>query len=185
VSALVDPRVAEYVNEHFVATYLKVGTFQIIGGKKVGGNVASYFCLFDGSVLHAVAGPVNAAQFLSEARWAVETRKAALTLGTKLATGELDLPKYRAYIKQAHEERYVAEGNPWMAGAMPKPILKNQPKAPGQGPLPPNLPRLLSRQAQVHWLLAHDTLAPIDRIYPFVWEQILNERLSGLPVAQK
>src|SRR5258707_13116437 len=104
-----DDKVAEFVNEHFIATYLKVGTFQIVNGQKQGGHVASYFCLGDGAVLHAVPGAVNARTFLSEARWAVETRKLASTLSTTLATGELDVEKYHAQVKQAHEERYFAE----------------------------------------------------------------------------
>src|SRR5258707_516154 len=67
-----DEKVAEFVNEHFIATYLKVGTFQIVNGQKQGGNVVSYFCLGDGAVLHAVPGSVNARTFLSEARRASE-----------------------------------------------------------------------------------------------------------------
>ena len=47
------------------------------------------------------------------------------------------------------------------------------------------MPRNLSRPAQVHWLLANNPAAPIDEIYPVVWEEILRERLSGLPVAQR
>ena len=67
MNALADEKVAEYVNEHCIATYLKVGTFQVVNGQKVGGNVASYFCVNDGAVVHAVAGPVDAQVFLSEA----------------------------------------------------------------------------------------------------------------------
>ena len=51
--------------------------------------------------------------------------------------------------------------------------------------IPGQLPRHLPQQAQAHWLLAIDPLPAIDRAYPVVWEQILNERLSGLPVAQR
>ena len=31
--------------------------------------MASYFCLSDGTVIHAVAGPVDARQFLREPYW--------------------------------------------------------------------------------------------------------------------
>ena len=67
MTALADARVAEFLQERVIATYMKVGTFQKIGNRKVGGNVASYFCLPDGAVVHAVPGPSNAATFLSEA----------------------------------------------------------------------------------------------------------------------
>jgi hypothetical protein len=50
------------------------GTFQIINGQKVGGNVASYFCVWDGGVLHAVPGQVNAQKLLEEAHWAYSSR---------------------------------------------------------------------------------------------------------------
>lgn len=183
MNALADAKVAEYVNEHFVATYLKVGTFRIQGGQKVGGNVASYFCLYDGKVLHAVPGPVQAPVFLSEARWAVETRKAAMTFSTRLATGDVDQRKYRVQIRQAHQERYATEAG----GAWGRPNLqRGTPYGKGKNPFLPNqLPRAMSKQGQVHWMLASYPLAELDHVYPIVWERILNEKLSGLPVAQK
>jgi len=181
VNALADDRVAEFVNEHCVATYLKVGTFRIVGGQKQGGNVASYFCLPDGSVLHAVAGPLDARKFLNEARWAVETRKSALTLSTNLVNGDHDPGKYVALIRRAHEERYHAEqfgGNPIIVQK-----FKNLPNTSG-GHLPPALPQHQSKQAQVHWLLSMNTLVGIEWLYPIVWQQVLNEPLSGLPVVK-
>ena len=50
--------------DNFESTYQKVGTFRIVGGNKQGGNVASYFCLSDGTVVHAVAGPLDARRYL-------------------------------------------------------------------------------------------------------------------------
>jgi hypothetical protein len=196
VNALADDKVADYVNENFIATYLKVGTFQVINGRKVGGNVASYFCLFDGSVVHAVPGKVDGAKLLSEARWAVETRKLALTRSTNLASGAIDMPKYKSLIKEAHEERFVAEQNGGLGiraaikmpgGGKIGPIAgigsTVKPKMPNN--LPANMPRGVSQQAQAHWLLATSPLAKIDTVYPIVWETILRERLSGLPVVKR
>lgn len=183
MNALKDEKVAEFVNENFIATYLKVGTFQIVNGQKQGGNVASYFCLWDGAVVHAVPGAVNARTFLSEARWAVETRKSALTLSTKLATGEVDMDKYHAQVKQAHEERYRAEtGNGKPRGVKNGVLAQAKAKQPA---VPQQLPQGVSQQAQVHWMLAMSPLAPIDEIYPVVWERVLREQLSGLPVVQR
>ncbi len=56
------------MGDNFESTYQKVGTFRIVNGQKQGGNVASYFCLSDGTVIHAVAGPLNARQYLQELR---------------------------------------------------------------------------------------------------------------------
>lgn len=169
-----------------VATYLKVGTFQIVGDRKVGGNVASYFCLPDGTVLHAVAGPANGSTFLHEARWAWEIRKTALTHATDLVSGDVDRDRLRAEMKNAHEERFAAATNPqWAlklragaAGAAPNGHR-------GIGAMSPDLPRHVNRQAQVHWLLATRPLERIDQIYPVVWQEILREQLSNLPVATR
>jgi len=181
VNALANEEVGKYLNASFVSSFQKVGTFRIVNGRKIGGNVASYFCLPDGSVLHAVAGPVYGRKFLSEARWAVETRKSALTLSTNLVNGEHDQGKYVALIRRAHEERYHAEqfgGNPIIVQK-----FKNLPNTSG-GHLPPALPQHQSKQAQVHWLLSMNTLVGIEWLYPIVWQQVLNEPLSGLPVVK-
>ena len=78
MNALADPKLGKFINENFVSAFQKVGTFRIVGKQKQGGNVASYFCAQDGRVLHVVAGPVNAATLLNEAKWVVETVKKAL-----------------------------------------------------------------------------------------------------------
>src|SRR5215212_7493444 len=152
------------MNENFVSTYLKVGTFQIVNGQKQGGNVASYFCLADGSVLHAVPGQTNAEKLLSEARWAYEIRKAALTHSTELASRNVDKRKYADVIRKAHVERYHNEGGQRWG---------NSPTA-----IPANMPRNVGPQAQAHWLLAKGSLASIENVYPTVWTQILREQLS-------
>jgi hypothetical protein len=96
---LADPRVVDYFNETFVCTFLKVGKFEIINGQKVGGNVASYFCLPDGGVVHAVPGKTDADTILREANWAYETRKSALTLSTTLGTSDVNMNKHREEIR--------------------------------------------------------------------------------------
>ena len=91
MNALADPRVAKHLNDNFICTYMKVGAFKIINGQKVGGNVASYFCLWDGSVIHAVPGKVTADTLLTEARWAHDARKYARTRSTAMSTGDVDM----------------------------------------------------------------------------------------------
>jgi hypothetical protein len=99
VGALANAEVGRYVNEHFVSSFQKVATFTIVNGQKQGGNVASYFCAPDGRVLHAIAGPVDAATFLREAKWTVETARA---LVQESVTSETP---FRTLFRRRHAER--------------------------------------------------------------------------------
>jgi hypothetical protein len=103
VNALANPEVGKYINENFCSAFQKVATFKIVNGKKQGGNVAAYFCAPDSRVLHVVAGPVNAAQMLREAKWVVETTKAAM----KEAKG--DGAAFKAHFRKAHAQRLRQE----------------------------------------------------------------------------
>ncbi|GIW80702.1 MAG: hypothetical protein KatS3mg105_2509 [Gemmatales bacterium] len=88
MNALANKEVGKYLNEYFVSSYQKVGTFRVVrtvdrNGRpqliqKQGGNVATYFCAPDGRVLHVIAGPVNADVMLREAKWVVESVKKAM-----------------------------------------------------------------------------------------------------------
>ena len=119
--ALSNDAVVDYLNQHFVCSFQKVGNFRIVNGQKQGGNVASYFTLDDGSVLHALAGPVDAGTLLREARWVVETRKLAIM------TSHGDTAKYKAAWRKAHAERLATKAikvvlktsSPAMAPATP------------------------------------------------------------------
>jgi hypothetical protein len=71
-----------------------------VGGQKQGGNVASYFCTPGGRVLHAVAGPVDAATLLREAKWAVETWKLAQL------ESQGDARKLSDFFHHAHARRF-------------------------------------------------------------------------------
>jgi hypothetical protein len=179
VNALANEEVGSYLNKNFCSAYQKVGTFRIVNGQKQGGNVASYFCLHDGTVLHAIAGPVDAKTFLREARWVVETRKKAIL------DSHGDSNRYRALIRYAHQERlasehgthvdfrrYPANNTPeWFATYM------FQTGGGGWGRV-----NLNSNQAKVHLLLGMFPLAKIDKIYKAVFEKVLNEQVSVLPV---
>jgi len=104
VNALANPEVGKYFNEYFVSSFQKVATFRIVaGGQKQGGNVASYFCAPDGRVLHLVAGPVDAATLLREAKWVVETAQKAV------AEAKGDGATFKAYFRKAHAERLRQE----------------------------------------------------------------------------
>lgn len=103
MGALANAEVGKFVNENFVTSFQKVATFKIVGGQKQGGNVATYFCAQDGRVLHCVAGPVDAATFLREAKWVVENTRKAL----KEANG--DGGKFKAYFRKAHAQKLKDE----------------------------------------------------------------------------
>ena len=99
MNALANPEVGKYIGKHFIASFQKVATFKIVNGQKQGGNVASYFCAPDGRVLHIVAGPVNAATLLKEAKWVVETVKKSLKESKR--TGGT----FKAAFRTAHAAR--------------------------------------------------------------------------------
>ena len=103
MGALNNDEVGKYVNEYFVSSYQKVATFKIVGAAKQGGNVAAYFCAPDGRVLHCVAGPVDAATFLRESKWVVETAKTAI----KESKG--DGAKFKQMFRKAHADQLKAE----------------------------------------------------------------------------
>lgn len=180
MDALGNEGVAKYINDHFTATYLKVGTFEIVGGTKVGGNVASYFCTPDGSVLHAVAGKVGAKELLSEARWADELRKTAVTRATDLASGKIDGGKFRLVVQRAHFERYKdeapSEGGGFGLGGGFRPLAAK---------LSATMPTTGSKTFKVHWLLTTKSMPKWEEAYPIVWRGILREQMSALPVAAR
>jgi hypothetical protein len=103
VNALANPEVGKYLNEYFVSSFQKVATFRIVNGQKQGGNVASYFCSPDGRVLHVVAGPVDAATMLKEAKWVVEATKKAMD------ESKGDGAKFKALFRQWHADRLRQE----------------------------------------------------------------------------
>jgi hypothetical protein len=108
VGALNNPEVGKYCNEFFVSSYQKVATFKIVNGNKQGGNVAAYFCAPDGRVLHCVAGPVDAATFLREAKWTVETAKTCIKDSTG-KDGKVNGAKFKELFRKAHAEKLRQE----------------------------------------------------------------------------
>jgi hypothetical protein len=178
VNALANKQVGEYLNDHFVSSYQKVGTFRVADGQKQGGNVASYFCTSDGGVLDAIAGPVDAKTLLREARWVVETRKMALL------ESRGDVAKYKAFFRLAHANMIPATGELRQVNWQRLPLYKPSPDAlesvleqtPGA--------RQLDKQGRVHLLLAAFPLVKIDQAYKVVYNKIVGEQVSTTPVAE-
>ena len=156
MNALKKEAVGDYLNAHFVAAYQKVGTFRLVNGQKQGGNVASYFCTPDGEVLHAVAGPVNAAALLREARWAVETWKLAQL------ESQGDRNRMKETLRRAHADRFRA-----------KHVLVHDLS---------QLTAISDRESRVHLLLALAPLAKLENTYDLVFEKVLGEKVSTNPV---
>jgi hypothetical protein len=140
VNALASPEVGKYLNEYFVSSFQKVATFRIVGTQKQGGNVASYFCAPDGRVLHVIAGPVDAATLLKEAKWVVETTKKAI------AEARDDGGKFKALFRTAHAERLKAEHGLTVEPVTFDPPVDQDPNSaltyndPSGRPLAPKLP---------------------------------------------
>ena len=158
---MANAEVGKYLNDNFLATYQKVGSFTIKGGQKQGGNVASYFCTPEGRVLHVLAGPVNAQEMLRESRWVVETAKLAV-----LDAGKSDA-RLRAFWRKAHGERLQHEHNADVAK-----LGRSQRRL------------KLTKEGKVHLLLATAPLPRLDQVYKLVFEKILNEKVSTAPVVQ-
>jgi hypothetical protein len=140
VNALANKEVGKYLNENFVSSFQKVGTFKIVNKQKQGGNVAAYFCAPDGRVLHVVAGPVDAGTMLREAKWVVQTAEQAVREAKE------DGAKFKAIVRKAHAQRLRAE-----YGLVVEPITYDPPEAqddnsaltyrdPSGRPLAPKLP---------------------------------------------
>jgi hypothetical protein len=176
VSALSNPEVGKYLNRHFVSAFQKVATFQIVGGQKQGGNVASYFCTPDGLVLHAVAGPVNGPRFLREIRWANETYDLARLENQQTAD------QLRRFFGQAHRQRLQKEHHLIVpADGLPAPSAMTT--AALTQLLDHNAQLHLDNQGKVQLLLAVAPLPRLDQTYKVVFEKILNEKISTNPVA--
>jgi hypothetical protein len=172
---LANAQVGEYLSQHCVCAYQKMGTFRLVNGQKQGGNVVTYFALPNQTVLHAIAGPVDAATLLREARWVVESRK----MGIARSHGSMG--KYKSFWRQAHVERLAAEHGTYVN-------LRQQAGTFSQGSGTPWSPgrdgRSLNLQGQVHLLLANTSLVKLERISEIVFERILGQKVSTLPVIE-
>lgn len=144
-----------------------------MNGQKQGGNVASYFCTAEGTVVHAVAGPAKAAEYLRELRWTVEIHNKAVT------ESRGDEVKYKQAIRTAHHKRLTDDFN------LPIPV-RVLPRI--TAPLPPSAKALHQlgvhggAAQQVSALLAVYPLPKLEEFYPVVWRHVLGEDVSTSPV---
>lgn len=176
MNALAKEEVGNYLNEYFVSSHQKISNFRIVGKQKQGGNVASYFCTPDFRVLHAVAGPVDEASLLREARWVVESWKLAQL------QGQMDKHRLKVFFRKLHGERLRHDH-----GVDYKRLLTSA-YEPTKNVIMQHLDRAnrhhggLGTQGQIHSLLATFPNPKLDQMYEVVFERILGQRLSAMPV---
>jgi hypothetical protein len=192
VKALANEDVGKLLNRYFVASFQRVGTFKINNGRKQGGNVATYFCVPDGRVLHAIAGPVDANTLLAETNWVIRKTKEAA------ARSKGDATTFKHLMRKFHAERlqekYGIHVTPVLqdgalqdlktalayrdaAGRRLAPVL----------PLPPiengrEVRARLTNDAKVHRLLAAHATMKIENLYGAIFEGILAEKVTTKPV---
>jgi hypothetical protein len=126
---------------------------------------------------------VDAATLLREARWVTDVRN--------LAHNECgrDPNKYRAFYRKAHAERLAAEHG--MHLDYRKLPLNNFVEigadhlfgGRGHGHHRKH-PQALSNQGKAHYLLTAYPLPKVESVYKFVFERILNEKITTQPVVQ-
>ncbi|HYT93188.1 MAG TPA: hypothetical protein VEL76_31005 [Gemmataceae bacterium] len=180
MNALAKQAVGNYLNKYFASSYQKVGTFTKAGDQKQGGNVASYFTTPGGHILHVIAGPVGEQTLLREARWVVETWKLAQLQGADKTVAKLKL-----FLRKVHAERLREEHNLDLR-RVPLPNVASQQATPAllmERTL--NWRPGLDNAGRVHLLLACYPLVRIEEVYGLVFERILNQPLSTVPVVQR
>jgi hypothetical protein len=172
VNALANEQVGNFINTNFVAAYKKVGTFRKDGDTKTGGNVATYFCRPNETVIHVIPGPADADTFLREARWAVDVNESA-------ALDHPDDPEgQREHLRLAHGVRFLSDRSGGMPRSAKGASLTNQ----VNGLMLKARPRGGDVLEQAHWLMWSNPLPPLAGVYRTVWTDILNEQVTDVPV---
>ncbi|GIW79846.1 MAG: hypothetical protein KatS3mg105_1653 [Gemmatales bacterium] len=197
-----DKVVANYIEEHFVCNFQKVSSFSVLERKswhgkhstKVGGNVAAYFCLPDGRVIHAVAGPVTPQLLLNEARWVVDLHNMAMLESDNKEAA------YSRFLREAHVERLLVEHGIDLTRVVPiemsasklasirrtarqQEFFQKQRNLASPRKSHATLVDTTKRyQWKVHQLLVENPLPPLGQIYKPVFESILNQNISTVPV---
>jgi hypothetical protein len=207
--ALASPEFGDYLGKHFVAAFQKLPLPPQPNGLRRPGVLVSYFCAPDGRVLHCVAGAVDAATLLREAKWVVDSATRGIEESRKTET------PFKAVLRRMHAERLRRE-----YGLAVEPVTFDAPEPAEDDPLtwrdpsgrplaPPLVPppldgpdvefRAMAREAgdgvpdrrgcrwvlgaqgRVHQLLAATALLKIEKLYPTVFS-IAGGRVGAGPV---
>ena len=121
MNALANPEVGKYVNENFVSSFQKVGTFRIVG-KQEAGRQRRHLLLRLRMAACCTPSPGRSMppRFLREAKWVVETTEKAI----KEAKG--DGAAFKAILRKAHAEKLRTEH-----GLVVEPVTYDPPDDPG------------------------------------------------------
>jgi hypothetical protein len=93
-----------------------------------------------------------------------------------------DIVKYRSAIRRAHLERLASESGLSLPPKTLPAITSGGPPTPTNFQIRTPAGRGLGNQGQVHVLLAYYPLPKLTQLYPIVFEDILKEKISTLPV---
>ena len=105
----------------------------------------------------------------------------------KLAASEAggDVTKYRAAIRKGHLERLASESGLKLPPHTLPHIASGPPPVPMNNQIRTKTGRELGTQGQVHALLAYYPVPRLQQLYPIVFEDVLKEKVSTLPVVTK
>ena len=150
----------------------------VVNGQKQGGNVASYFCLSDGTVVHAVAGPLDAQQFLQEAKWAVEVRKLAVSEagGERRSIARRSARHTWNGWRSSTTSTIQPNALPQIAARRARRCRRTHPDSSAARP------RRRQHRDRFTCLARDYPLPKLSQLYPIVFEDMLKEKLSTLPV---
>ena len=96
-----------------------------------------------------------------------------------------DVARYRVAVRKGHMERLASDsGLPLPPNTLPA-ITRGAPPVPTNFPVRSPHGRRLGNQGQVHMLLAYYPLPKVQQLYTTVFEDILREKVSTLPVITK
>jgi hypothetical protein len=139
-------------------------------------------------VLHAIAGPVDANTFLYEARWIVNVHHRASLEGRD------DPARYRQVVRDAHADRLERDFDirrSWL-NRVNEPAAVDDGGFASTGPLTKAKMDMLwvhrnhpDNRARVHLLAALFPLEKVEAVYKYVFESILRESVSSLPVVER
>ncbi|MDB4749825.1 hypothetical protein OAF83_02850 [Rubripirellula sp.] len=169
------------MSEHFVSTYQQVGAFtvQSHNGKliKNGGDVVSYFLTPSGHILHLTLGPVSPQELLQDAKWATAVYEKAQALPESQRAN---------YFQLAHQLASRTETTSFGSKLVTALFTKTTTPQPEYFKHAYDLSVSTTKSAdarRTHCFLSQAQPQPLDRLYVYVFEQLLGQNVS--PVHQQ
>jgi len=174
-----DRRVDDIIARDYVCAAASISGQLTPNLKLIGGSIATYLLLEDGTPIHVIPGPVSGADYAKELEWAIKLARSLPKDDTRLGK-----------VRQAHALRYSAAGGPdlalmnWMLGIrsfISKDgatfMLLREGEGSPEPILPRNWPLHVPRQVEVHWLFAarKGPLEKLDQLHHHIYLEVLDE----------